>query len=345
MLLSSCANEYHLGTPFAAEGQEILSLLRKKAPDAEIEAVVDRIQHQATQNGIPHPEIPSTDAYMTSICYIGSKSLSHVLSCIERCREYLVRISTSSPFAADQIIQSVIDYWVDHPGTAVNIIDKLLNYTIVTPEGVLYWALRAERLDGGAKLAEHWRYEMVSATMGKVTNRVRQIAAHLVLSHSDLSTEDREKVMEALREERQKMAHLFEIIISAVAPMASGEADAFIEADFGEEQEVYVRNWAMRWSKAFTRKQDVELALVSDEAVAARIEIAKTEREEQKKIDAEEQARIDAEEAEKAAKREAERKAEAEAVQANGDGQNGEGRNGDIDHNATMDNLDVDEGV
>lgn len=341
--LCSYAKEYHIGTPFAAEGQEILSLLRKKAPDAEVEAVLERVQRQATENGLPNPEVPSTDAYMTAICYIGSKSLSHVLSCIERCREYLVKISTSSPFAADQIIQSVIDYWVDHPGTAVNIIDKLLNYTIVTPEGVLYWALGPERLAGGAKLAEHWRYEMVAATMGKVTNRVRQIAAHLVLSHEELSGEDREKVMEALREERQKMVHLFEIILLAVAPIANGEADTFIEADFNDEQGMVVQHWALRWSRVFTRKQAVEMAHVGDEAVAARIEISKTERVEQAKIEKEEQERLDREEEERKAKREAEMKAEAEKV--NGEGQNGEGLNGDVDQNTAMDNLDVDEGV
>lgn len=337
-----------IATPFAAEGQEILTLLRKKAPDTEIEAVIERIQQQATAHQLASPEVSSTDAYVTAICYIGSKSLSHMLSCIERCREYLVKISTSSSLAADQIIQSVVDYWADHPGIAVNIIDKLLNYTIVTPEGVLVWALGRDGIGGGAKLAEHWRYEMVAATMGKVTNRVRNIASHLVLSNASLSEEDREKVAEALKEERGKMVNLFEIILESVTPIWRGESDVFIEADFDGEQGALVKEWAAKWVGVFGRKQAVELALVSDEAVEARIEVAGTEAVWQERFDAEEQKRIDREEAEKAARREAEMKAEAEAAAAAAAAEktmNGDGQNGEVENHHVVDNLDVDEGV
>ena len=332
-------------TPYAAEGQEVLALLRRKAPDADVEAVLKRIQDQAAETGVANPEVPSTDAYMTAICFIGSKSLSHVLSCIERCRDYLGKLSQTSTAASSQIIESVIGYWADHPGVAVNIVDKLLNYTIVTPEGVLWWALGRASLGPGAPLALHWRYEMVAATMGKVTNRVRIIAAHLVVSSAGMAPEDREKVTEALREERTKMERLFEIIQEAVAPIARGNSVAFVEAGFDDDVQHIVRAWADRWLAVFARKLAVELALVSDEAIQARIEIADTERECKAKFEAEEQARIEKEEAEKAAKREAELKAAEAAEAAAAAETNGDGQNGAVENHPAMDNLDVDEGV
>jgi len=330
-------------TPYAAEGQEVLSLLRRKAPDAEVEAVLKRIQEQAAENGEVNPEVPSTDAYMTAICFIGSKSLSHVLSCIERCRDYLGKTGQASAAAADQIIEAVVAYWADHPGVAVNIVDKLLNYTIVTPEGVLRWALGARALAAGGPLADHWRYEMVAATAGKVTNRVRQIAAHLVAaSAAGMAAADREKVAEALREERGKMARLLEGVQEAVGPIARGTADALVHAAFDDDARWVVRRWAERWAAVFARKRAVELALVGDDAILARVEIAETESVCRARFEAEERARVEKEEAEKAAKREAELKAAeaAEAAETNGDG-----RNGDVENHPAMDALDVDEGV
>src|SRR4051794_13043061 len=118
-----------------------MALLRKKAPEEDIQAILNLVREKAVGMGVADPLIPSTDAYVTSICAIGSKSLSHVLSCIERCKERLLAIGPQSETARRQIITSVMDYWKDQPGIGVNIIDKLLNYTILTPMSVIEWAL------------------------------------------------------------------------------------------------------------------------------------------------------------------------------------------------------------
>jgi nuclear cap-binding protein subunit 1 len=108
---------------------------------------------------------------MTTICYMGSKSLSHILSTIERCKERLLTIGPASSAAHKQIIESVMQYWKDQPGIGVNIVDKLLNYTILSPASVVEWALNAN----GERLSESFVFEMVSATIGKVTRRVREV--------------------------------------------------------------------------------------------------------------------------------------------------------------------------
>ncbi|KAL1392292.1 cap binding protein [Phyllosticta capitalensis] len=259
-------------TPYAAQGREILQLLKKKAPEEDIQEVINKIHEQAAEHGVADPLIPSTDAYMTCICYIGSKSLSHVLSCIERCKERLLGVGPASEAARRQIISSVFDYWHAQPGIAVNIVDKLLNYTILSPLSVVHWALN-DRLNAGRVLAESWVYEMVANTVGKVTNRVRQIVAAKL--QRGLPVEQVHTLDEVLVKEREAMRQLFTFIDDAVTGVAGGAADQFIEADgsngLDEESGKLVKAWGERWARVFRRKAAVEESIVGEVAVEAKI--------------------------------------------------------------------------
>ncbi|KAK8213446.1 Nuclear cap-binding protein subunit 1 [Zalaria obscura] len=254
-------------TPYAQQGREVHKLLRKKAPEEEIQTVLDEIQKLATEQGVEDPLIPSTDAYMTSVCAIGSKSLSHVLSCIERCKERLLAVGPQSEPARRQIISSVVEYWGDHPGVAVNIIDKLLNYTIITPMSVIEWALH-DHLNHGRDLSKSYVYEMVATTMFKVTNRVRQV----VVMRNDPATpaEQRPLLDQTLTTERQSMRELFAAIEDAVTSVASSANDEMIERFDGEEvEQALIRAWGERWARAWRRKAAVEEAVVGEAVVEA----------------------------------------------------------------------------
>ncbi|KAJ5578863.1 hypothetical protein N7450_007730 [Penicillium hetheringtonii] len=213
-------------TPYSKEGQELGQLIRKKAGDEEIEPVITSIEEQAQNQGVEDVKIPSTDAFVTSICFVGSKSLSHVLSCIERNKDRLLAIGNDSPKARLQIITSVMEYWVDQPGIAINIIDKLLNYTILSPQSVLEWAL-TEHIAAGTILSKPHVFEMISATIGKVTNRMRQIVAARIqtnLYEPQLSVLD-----ETLSRERAEMASLFKFLEDAIVSVAAGSNDELME--------------------------------------------------------------------------------------------------------------------
>jgi nuclear cap-binding protein subunit 1 len=322
-----CAHRDTLDHPYTAEGSEILQLLRKKAPEDEVQSAIQRMQDRARENG-DDPVMEATDAYVTAICYIGSKSLSHVLSYIERCKEHLESIVQQSAAARRQIVASVVAYWDAMPGTAVNIVDKLLNYNIVTPASVIEWALGT----GGTGLAEHWRYEMVSSTMGKVTNRANQLALTLV-QNPDMSDDIRAKLKATLEEDREKMFVLFREIEEAMGPLASEPAAAFKDEELDEEERRLVRDWAKRWQHVFESRRTVEVALVSTEAVAARVEVAKLELKYRAQVEAEEKAKWEAEKA----RREAEEKANREAEENASKGQ----QNGDFVHDALDTALDV----
>ncbi|KAL1963181.1 hypothetical protein VTN77DRAFT_8614 [Rasamsonia byssochlamydoides] len=251
-------------TPYAKEGRELMQLIRKKASDEEIQPVITAIEEQAKEHGVSDPMIPSTDAFVTSICYVGAKSLSHVLSCIERNKERLLAIGPRSSTARRQIITSVMEYWADQPGIAINIIDKLLNYTILTPLSVIEWAL-VDNIDAGKILAKTHIYEMVSATIGKVTNRIRQIVVARTqpgLYEPQLSVLD-----ETLNREKGDMQTLFNLIEDSIVPVAGGNNDQLMERGDGSDtlaENELIRHWGRRWLRVFRRKAAVEESFISE---------------------------------------------------------------------------------
>lgn len=202
------------------------------------------------------PLIVSTDAYVTAICYIGSKSLSHVLSCIERCKERLLALAPASPAAQKQIIDSVMQYWRDQPGIGVNIVDKLLNYMILSPASVINWALANE----GERLGASHIYEMVSATIGKVTKRVRQVVEGSLVP--GVAAEQRSILEEQAEKERAEMKTLFVEMEDLLVSWASGSKDQMVESGDGgdTDEQGMLRQWGERWLRVFRRKMAVEEA-------------------------------------------------------------------------------------
>jgi nuclear cap-binding protein subunit 1 len=244
----------------------LLSLLKRKAPESEIDVLIDRIHTLASTLALP-PILCSTDAYVTCICFIGSKSLSHVLSCIDRCKDRLLSISNSSSAAQKQIIESVMQYWKDQPGVGVNIVDKLLNYTVLTPNSVVDWALG----DSGLKLAEAHVFEMVASTVQKVTKRVRQIVASR--DAPDLPIDQKVMLNETLGRERAAMRELFARMEDKLVAWASGSKDQMLDGDgdgMAAEESELVKQWGQRWLRVIRRRAVVEEAwLIEVEAAAA----------------------------------------------------------------------------
>lgn len=238
----------------------MLALLKKKAPEDEVQKVLDSVHKQAAALGVADPLVPSTDIYMTSILSIGSKSLSHVLSTIDRCKDRLLTIGQRSELARRQVVESVVEFWSDHPGTAVNIVDKLLNYSIITPMSVVTWALQ-DRMDGGKALASSQIYEMVSITMYKVTNRVRQVLRER--NNTSLPYESRKQIDEALPNERQAMRDLFAAIEDAVRTVVETGRNN----DGSSVEKDLIALWAIRWARVWRRKAAVEETVVGEAVI------------------------------------------------------------------------------
>lgn len=240
--------------PFSEEGKEIAGLLRRKAPDEDFEPLLNTIQSKASEQALD-PLVTSTDVFMTAVCAVGSKSLSHVLACIDRTKGRLLDVGLASDAARTQIITAVMAYWHAHPGTALSIVEKLLNYSILTPFSVADWALAAGTLsthaDGGNALAQPYVFELVSNTVAKVTGRV-----HQVLGSPEATQEEREKEVKGMRD-------LFRAINDALASWAGGSKDELMEdGDGSSEREALLRRWGQRWLRVFQRVAAVEEAFV-----------------------------------------------------------------------------------
>lgn len=243
-----------------------MQLIRKKASDEEIQPVINSIEEQATSLGTTDPLLESTDAFVTSLCFVGSKSLSHVLSCIERSKDRLLAIGPKSTIARRQIITSVMEYWADQPGIAINIIDKLLNYTILTPLSVAEWVL-LDNIEAGKILSKAFVYEMVAATVGKVTNRIRQIV--LARTQPGLVEPQLSVLDETLTREKGDMQALFKLIGDTLVAVASGSNDQMLENDREEAEQEIIQQWGKRWLRVFRRKSAVEEAFISDAMTTA----------------------------------------------------------------------------
>jgi nuclear cap-binding protein subunit 1 len=156
-----------------------------------------------------------------------------------------------------------MEYWKHQPGVGLNIIDKLLNYTILTPMSVIEWAL-VDHVQRGTVLSEAWIYEMISSTVGKVTNRVRQIVA--ALRRPGLPEEQVGLLKETLEREMRDMKALFGSIDDALLSFRDGYQDQMMEADSQSQNEsTLVRSWGARWMRVFQRKYAVEENWVKEE--------------------------------------------------------------------------------
>ncbi|KAG9776893.1 hypothetical protein KCU88_g4697, partial [Aureobasidium melanogenum] len=251
-------------TPFSAEGKEIAQMIRRKAGNEEFTTIFEKIEQDAASSGLTEPALAWADAFVTSICWVGSKSLSHVLACIERCKERLMAISTSSPTCRKQIITSVMDYWKDQTGVGIAILDKLLNYQILTPASVLEWAL-IDHVARGTLLAKTWCYELVNNTTRKVAGRVRSIVG--AIRQPGLGEEQKAELQQALSRELETMKTLFGIIEDAVVSIRDGNQDEMMESSdaLRAEDEALIRAWGGKWARVFQRKYAVEDSWVREE--------------------------------------------------------------------------------
>lgn len=317
--------------PYSQQGQALLTLLKDKSSDEEIQTVLDEVSSLAAGQGLDG-DVAAADVFLTCICHIGSKSLSHILSSIEKNRNRLLSIGSTSEVARRQIITSVTEYWTYHPGQAINIVDKLLNYTILTPQSVIDWAL-ADHLDSGRALSRHVIWELVWMTMRKVTSRVGEIAAARASPEIANNPDMVREITETLVRERDNMHDLMKQIEDVAVGVSAGVEDGMTEnIDDGNADRTLLKVWGAKWTRVWRRRVVVENARSGDAAVEKLVAALALQEEVDGEFKADEtEDRVRREEAR--AKREEERRARFEERRAAEEEQRG-GRGEDDERNA-----------
>ena len=271
--------------PFHAEATQLVKIVRGKSEE-EISQPLEKIMESASRDSThPSPQLLAIDAFVTTIAYVGSKSLSHALSFIERHKDQLFAFSQDPlypPDASDadpeataaanriQIVESIVDYWRNtQSGVAVSLIDKLLNYGIILPASVIDWALGISNpasFHAGRALPETWVYELVSTTLGKVTNRASQLVE--ARAEHGITKPTAEQLEETLKSDLDSMRSLFKMVEDVLVGVAEGVNDEMIEEGMGEvvgeaphEREItgraqlaLLKMWGQKWLRVFRRK-------------------------------------------------------------------------------------------
>jgi nuclear cap-binding protein subunit 1 len=236
--------------------------LRSKALDEEIQPVIERIHSLAIDASLD-PLVASTDVFTTAVLHVGSKSLSHVLAAIERTKDRLLDAGAVSEAARAQILAAVMSYWAGHPGVALSIVEKLLNYSILSPAAVVRWALEGGH--DGRLLARAHVFEMVLHTVAKVTGRARQVLA----ASPGGPGFDASAVPEV-----RAVRDLFRLVDDSLAAWAGGAKDELADAVNDGERGAMVRRWGARWLRVFRRRAAIETAFFLAEAAKKNAEQA-----------------------------------------------------------------------
>ncbi|EPE02923.1 cap binding protein [Ophiostoma piceae UAMH 11346] len=257
-------------SPFAVDGRELAALLKRKAPEEEIQAVIERIHSQALDIGGLDPLVTSTDVFTTAVLWVGSKSLSHVLAAIERTKDRLLDAGAASEAARAQILDAVMDFWAAHPGVAVSIAEKLLNYAILTPAVIVQWALKDPEASSPSSsssssspaplsspnLAVNYVAELVFNTVDKVTRRVHQLVASKHASVAAVATAS--DALDAAKERQRNPP-------PPVLPAAAA-ADANLDVAMDEEDNGASAANALAEAALAQAHADVEAARAAEEA-------------------------------------------------------------------------------
>ncbi len=242
---------------FSSEAGEIAQLIRKKGSKEDFEPLLAKIESEGGKEQV-------IEVFVTCICWVGAKSLSHLLACVERCKETLLEFTSQGREAEMKIVRSILEFWKYQPGNGVMVVDKFVNYLVVTPEGVVDAVLGNDGFkgEGGVVLSRGWVWEIIWRVIGKVTGRVKGIVN--AVRKPGLEDEKRMEAQQVLETEMGKTRALLVQVADSVNAIGEPVGHKWGRT-MSEEDMALVRTWAQKWLRAIGRRGPVEEAWVREE--------------------------------------------------------------------------------
>lgn len=253
------------GVRFGDKAREIVQLIRKRAPVEEMEPLLDQIEAEAKESGSDELEAKAiaVDVLATSMAWVGSKSLSHVLAIVDRSKSLLMKlIETDNIKMQSQFISSIVEYWQHQTGTAAIIVLKLVNYQVITPEGLIGWAFSAGS-EGGRTLSKVYVWEMLTGVLAKVAAKVKEVVS--LARRPDLTDEKRSEVRSVLDTEMTGLRSIFAQVKQGLIALQAGQVGGSTEIVTTEEEEALIKAWVAKWLWCVERKEKVLEMWVRDE--------------------------------------------------------------------------------
>ncbi|OLL22272.1 Nuclear cap-binding protein subunit 1 [Neolecta irregularis DAH-3] len=177
------------------EASALLESMRQKKDQSEILQQLVHIETRAREEGLENPEFESLEILVQIVLYLGEMSFSHALNNIERNLQPLIQKCNANQQARRHTISVVMDFWKFQPSIGAILLDKLLNYTVLTPLSVIEWLLVDSTFADRA-----FAWEISFKTIDKVNARVTRLSTQV----SNLETQEMQNEPQREHFERAK---------------------------------------------------------------------------------------------------------------------------------------------
>ncbi|CCG82130.1 Putative uncharacterized protein [Taphrina deformans PYCC 5710] len=181
------------GHPYYEETSTLLTELTATAALERVNEQLSAIRRKAIDEG-SDPEEQELHILVSCILQLGHQSFSHALNTIERNLQLLQTKCDSSPTSRRTTVATVMAFWSGRPFIASTLLQKLLNYRLISPMSILQNLL----LDSpSAVFTRSTTWELVRTTIEKVNARVTQVRARLdKLTNESNDNESTENAMD-----------------------------------------------------------------------------------------------------------------------------------------------------
>ncbi|KAK9480733.1 MIF4G like-domain-containing protein [Lipomyces japonicus] len=214
--------------PYAEQSRVLLQKVRERAEPEEFTEIFAEIEAKSKELGKEDSSSVARDIYVTALVHLGSRSLSHVETWIDRSLPLLSKVASETETSQRQVISSVLKYWTDQIGTGVQVIKKLLNRQVITPSSVVEWIL----LDAGVNvLSKGYAWELLGFAIDRAKFNVKDAQSN--------AEKNGENVVHDLKDGVSK---IFTTIVKELSKSIDGE---------GKNEETL--RWQKWWKDGFLR--------------------------------------------------------------------------------------------
>lgn len=123
------------GSQYQNEVQQLTSAFREGKEKEEIDTLLQEISQKVNnlseESGDPESSTKTlVDIVVSTLCYLGNRSISHAESWISRSKDLLLDVC---PNDYNSAVTSVLEYWVDQPYMGLLVVMQLVKQDIVPP--------------------------------------------------------------------------------------------------------------------------------------------------------------------------------------------------------------------
>ncbi|ODV90302.1 hypothetical protein CANCADRAFT_2032 [Tortispora caseinolytica NRRL Y-17796] len=119
------------------QGQKVLQGIKERKEAAEMKEVFEEVKQQLVDE--TSPETLLIQILVCSVCFLGSRSLSHASRCIERSLSSLMAVIGTGKESRVTAIDSIMKFWKDSPGVGVQIVEKFAAFNLIDAVDIFYW--------------------------------------------------------------------------------------------------------------------------------------------------------------------------------------------------------------